>query len=73
MTTFPNPKNPKTALPNRLLQKFQRTLGLSPRLLDTVVSVGLMSLEVLGALLDDGDVGGHLLLDGIRIGREVGI
>lgn len=38
------------------------TLGLPPRLLDTMVSVRLVSLEVLCALLDDGDVVGcHFL------------
>lgn len=35
------------------------TLGLPPALLDTVVPVRLVPLEVLCALLDDGDVGGH--------------
>lgn len=35
------------------------TLGLPPALLDTVVPVRLVPLEVLCALLDNGDVGGH--------------
>jgi hypothetical protein len=37
----------------------RRTLRLSPSLLDSMVSVGLMPLEDLGSLLDDGDGGGH--------------
>ena len=37
------------------------TLGLTPRLADTVVSVRVVALEGLGALLDDGDgSGSHL-------------
>lgn len=46
------------------------TLRLTPRLADTVVSVGVVALERLGALLDDGDgCGGHL--DDLRGGQEV--
>lgn len=37
----------------------QPTLGLSPRLLDTMVAVRLVALEVLGTLLDDRDPGSH--------------
>lgn len=37
------------------------TLGLAPRLADTVVSVRVVALERLGALLDDGDGGGSHL------------
>ena len=38
---------------------FGLTLGLPPRLLDTMVSVRLVSLELERSLLDDGDVGRH--------------
>lgn len=39
------------------------TLGLAPRLTDTVVSVRVVALERLGALLDDGDGSGSHLDD----------
>lgn len=39
------------------------TLGLTPRLADTVVSVRVVALESLGALLDDGDGSGSHLDD----------
>ena len=39
------------------------TLGLAPRLTDTVVSVRVVALEGLGALLDDGDGSGSHLDD----------
>lgn len=35
------------------------TLGFPPCFLDAVVTVGLVALEMLGALLDDGDLDGH--------------
>lgn len=45
------------------------TLGLAPRLADTVVSVRVVALERLGALLDDGDGGGSHL-DNLEQGEE---
>jgi len=44
---------------DKTARKLKRTLRLSPSLLDSMVSVGLMPLEDLGSLLDDGDGGGH--------------
>lgn len=47
------------------------TLGLAPRLTDTVVSVRVVALEGLGALLDDGDGGGSHLDNLMRMEKKV--
>ena len=53
------PPSPPPSLPLLLFESLERTLGLPPRLLDTMVSVRLMPLELESSLLDDGNVGGH--------------